>query len=360
MMNSLDAVVRRFSAAPRVALVYPGENDTSGVGDGAVLVIPPSDYWVRKAELGVQSEREALKYAPAIFELGEGYRYEAQKTAEGEYLLIAYEPAELRRKWFDDDRYSRFKSITFAQWVFGSFSGPYRLSSGQCLGMEEGIVVEIDPAYLSGNCESIGTFLREPHSVKTVPIHTFVSSELSAKTLKTTFIVLVVILLNLLAEGVMTRQSADQTAEQIRNMTESSSLPETSIERDAILQSLRKKEELQQRLRERIKKISALPIEASAPPAAVPAATDSTDGVVLIPGSKPGEQNRVLVGNAAQSAGPVLGDGMTMLSYDGSAITFVLQANDPDALARLKESVAKRFKKALITEEKNRIEVRIK
>ena len=66
------------------------------------LILSPIFYWVKKEKLSVKKERDALKFAPSIFdgqfEDVEDYRYLAIKYSNEEYIFIAYNSKEIMKK----------------------------------------------------------------------------------------------------------------------------------------------------------------------------------------------------------------------------------------------------------------------
>lgn len=365
---------RNFPAMERIlcrraALVYASDDEKSPLMDpkNTVLVLPPSDYWVLQAALNVKTEAEAVKYAPALFELNGEYRYAAQKTAQGSYLLIAYSPAEISEKLTCNENWAAVEKITFAQWVFAQESAPVRLKNGNFLVVHEGIVIEMAPSYVhSGDPSSLDDVLRRSRPIKTIPVSGLMAYKITPKTLTLTVVIVLIALGNLITEGFAAYQESERLNEKTQEILESYSLPETSMAREAIIGSLRKKESAQLRLREQCKKISDIPMEVSSPPvpSSSPAATgaaSSAEGIVLIPGSKPGEPNRLLVGNALSvPAKAGYADGMEELSYDGKTISLIVNVRDADKAENLRAEIAKRFKKGQITQRDSGLEVRIK
>lgn len=362
-------LLRRFFCRS-VPLVY-ADNDTlmhAPLSKKAVLVLPPSDYWTLRANLNVNSEKEAAKYGPALFDLGNEYRYDAQRAGENSYILIAYNPNEVAQKLHTFANFSIIEKITFAQWVFADAARPIRLNNGKYLTTLDGIVIEMDSPYVQADSSiSLSEALASPNSFfNTVQIEGLVKSGLTPKTLKTTLIILLIFFGNLVAEVMVTHQESNRLREKTQEILNESKLPETSIERGVILDSLKTKETQQLRFRHLCKQISDIPLDVQRAPLPVtPVITTvpsvSTDGIVLIPGSKPGEANRLLVENRSSSATIDLhGEGIQELVYDGHAINLLIDTHDHSAGAKLKSEVLKRFKKAHVNEQNNQLEVRLK
>lgn len=335
-----------------------------------VAVLPPSDYWVLRATLNVNSEKEAAKYGPALFDLSGTYRYEAQKIGKNSYILIAYNKEELSRKLLSVPALSTIDRLTFAQWAFADGPTPVHVKNGKYLTMLDGIVIEMDAAYVrkSQSIELSEALARPRIFLKTIPVTVLVDSPITAKTLKTTLMILLILFGNLVADIYLTARSSERLSEKSEALRNEFNLPETSIEREAILASLRQKETKQLELRHHCKQISDLAIVAkstpppAAPPPVMPAATNvSAEGIVLIPGSKPGEPNRLLVGNTSNAADTAFhGSGIRELTYDGNALKLVIDASDSKNIENLQNEISKRFKKARYDGRDTQLEVRIK
>lgn len=337
----------------------------------SVVILPPSDYWALRATLNVNSENEAAKYGPALFDLSGPYRYEAQKVGKNSYILIAYNKEELSRKLLSLPVLSTIDKLTFAQWVFADGPSPVHVENRKYLTMLDGIVIEMDAAYVRKNqsIELSEALARPRFFLKTIPVTVLVDSPITAKTLKTTLMILLILFGNLVADIYLTARSAEHLSEKSEAIRNEFKLPETSIEREAILGSLRQKETKQLELRHHCKLISDLAIEAksipspTAPPPVMPAATNvSAEGIVLIPGSKPGEPNRLLVGNSSNAADTTAfhGSGIRELTYDGNTLKLVIDASDSKSIENLQNEISKRFKKARYDVRDTQLEVRIR
>lgn len=348
-------------------LVYIDVLEQTTVSSKSILLLSPNDYWVMRAKLNVKSEKEAANYGAALFDLSNEYRYEAQRIEKDSYILIAYNPTKLSQRLSIST--AIIKKMTFAQWVFNDQTHPIHLPNGKYLTTLDGIVIEIDGLYLNTNTSiELDTALSYPRTfLRTAPIDKLVSYELSSKTLRNTLIILLILLGNLATITVSSYQESLQLSKEIDTLFSLSKIPETSIEREAILDSLKKKEKKQLRIRQVSKEISILPIEGKiiTPPSALPSLPPviptSNDGVVLIPGSKPGEPNRLIVDNTPSIPAIELhGEGIREFSYDGNGIYMVIDADDANARNSLKNTIMNRFKHAQVNEHNTQIEVRLK
>lgn len=359
--------IHRFFCRPE-PLVYLDFLSKTAIENEAVLVLSPNDYWTLRTELNVKSEKEAASYGAALFDLDDTYRYEAQRVEKNRYILIAYNPSELSLRLNASASAAAIKKMTFAQWVFTDLTRPIHLPNGKYLTTLDGIVIEMDGSYLNTNRSvELDAALTHPRTfLRTVPLERLASSELSSKTLRNTLIILLIFLGNLAAITVSGYQESLRLRDKIDNILSLSKLPETSIERGAILEALKNKEKKQLRMRQICKEISDLPVEGRtiAPvslPNLPPVITPSPEGIVLIPGSQPGEPNRLLVENTSSAPAVSLhGEGIRELNYDGNAINLIIDARDTNERDALKEKITAHFKHAQINEHDTQIEVRIK
>lgn len=358
-------LVRRFFCRSE-PLIYTDTLTNAPIPKEAILVLSPSNYWALQATLNVKTEKEAALYGAALFDLSDTYGYEAQKVGKNSYILIAYNPNEIAQKILSLPHFSMIKKVTFAQWVFAQEARPIHLPSGKYLTTIEGIILEMDASYIdTATSVELDEVLAQPRPfLKTVAIEGFVSSKLTQKTLRTSLVILVLLLGNLVAEGILGYQESAKLSTNMQGILETSKLPETSIEREAILEALKSKENKQLHFRNVCKEISDLPIEVKTvtPPVAHAVSTAaSPEGIVLIPGSKPGEVNRLLVENASSPAIIVFhGEGIQELSYDGNAINLIIDTRDSSTGEKLKNEITKKFKHTQMSEHNTQLEVRLK
>lgn len=351
---------------PAMRFVYASDS-LAKMESKSVVILPPSDYWAMNTTLPVKSEKEALKYAAALFDLGSDYRYEAQKRSDNTFILIAYNPEMIldnRPQLFTEE--SSELKITFAQWVFGDIQAPIRLNSGRFLTLHDDILIEMDERYVQTHSSvGINEFLNTLQKrVKTLDASTLLPQTLTPRILKTTWFILIILVMNTLYNSVTLDQERRLFSEQYEALLSESHLGSTSIEREAVLNALQQKEQKQLQLREKLFDLKEMPIvakESSNMSAPMPVSTNlaSTDGIVLIPGSKPGEPNRLLVNNQSEhnSTTTILGEGVREINYDGKSITALIDAKNPE---ELKKVFLKRFKNAKVDLYDTHLEVRLK
>ncbi|MGZ8547174.1 MAG: hypothetical protein ACXW33_01030 [Sulfuricurvum sp.] len=367
--------LRRFLCRP-VSLVY-ADDAPAQFPQNAVLILSPRNYWAIQATLNVKTQKEAAAFGSALFDLGHEYQYEAKRIKKNSYSLIAYNPTEISLIVQSFPNPEMIERITFAQWVFADESRPIRLGNGKVLTVAEGVVIEIDPDYLgASDAIFMREALREPRFfIKTIPVERLLTPDITSKTLKMTLIILLIVLGNLIVSAVFNSRESAHLEERKQSLLTQANLPETSIEREAILASLRKKEAGQLNVRDQFFRISLLPIKASPAPNSADAGTPfqqtppvpaaPSGGVVLIPGSAPGEPNRLLVGGTSNAASPEMtfqengGNGIKEVVYDGNNIKMIVTVKESEAKEKLKKAVKKQFKKAKFSESGNQLEVRI-
>jgi hypothetical protein len=359
--------IRRFFCRSE-PLVYIDALGNAAVSDETVLVLSPNDYWVLRVNLNVKSEKEAATYGAALFDLNDEYRYEALRVELNTYIVIAYNPHDLSERLNGYPDAEMIKKMTFAQWVFSDATAPIHLPNGKYLTSVDGIVIEIEASYIrTGTSVELKDALSAPRVfLKTLRMERLIPSLLTTKTLRNSLIILVILLGNLSLITVSSYQESLRLSEKIDTILTTSNLPSTSIEREAIFDSLKNKEKKQLRIRQISKEISDLPIEGKSIthpslPSLPPVITPSSEGIVLIPGSKPDEPNRLIVDNT--SSAPTIsfhGEGIRAVEYDGNAINLTIDTRDINVRDSLKTKIMAHFKHAQINEHETQLEVRIK
>lgn len=355
------SLLRRI-LCPVHPLVYADE--VSGeISADTLVVLSPKEYWVMEARINVSSEKEAVKYAPALFDLGGNYLYQAKKTDKNTYILIAYNPQEVEDKIRKNPIMSHVRKVTFSQWVFADRDKPVRLNNNRCLAVVDGIVLEMEASYISEHGSiPLTEALRSSHqSYKAVSLSSLISDTIIPKTFKTSLFVFMLLSGNFLLQAFNDHFAITEANAKIETLLSSSHLSATSIERDVILRSLREKEEKQLSLRRKCYTLSMLEVPMDKAASPVPATLSGSEGIVLIPGSKPGDSNRLLIDgktNAASASGGMTG--FSELLYDGKMLKITLDAADDKRADEIKSILLKKFKHSRIDEQNHKIEVRIK
>lgn len=348
---------------PPKYLVYGKTAD----GKNGVTVLTPADYWVRRADLNVSSENEAARFGHSLFDLDEPFVCVARKATDGQYEVIAYNPETLHKRYPELFASSDTRRVTFAQWAYDDVDHPIRLENGRYLSRHEGILFEMEAGYVaSGDSVAIEQVESVPrYGIKTLTSGSMAPTGLSSRTITVTVTVLVLILANLALEAYRLKKNSAEVTARMEASAESSGLQGVSMEREAILDTLRHKEAKQLKLRERCYALRDIPlhpvsaVSTASPATTVQPVTPSSGGVVLIPGSRPGEPNRLLVNGNVNS--PLLSagaqEGIREISFDGKQTSMVIESSDPDTL---KKWLAKHFRNSRIEMRGGRLEMRLK
>lgn len=334
-----------------------------GSSKESVFVFPPSDYWCMQVRLDVDTPKEAAAFAPSLFDLDEGYRYEATAVSSGEYLLLAYNPHLLATRYGELLK-DTSRRICFAQWAFETLDVPVRLGGGKCLILHEGIVMEVDETYvdLSDSITLNEMESRPVYPLKTLNAVSIFPADVSAKTVVVALSILIILAFNLLSDVYQTYTDTQRLETRSAELLEQTGLSAMSMEREAIIDTLKHKASRQLHLRERCFALKALPFHsqsASLTPSPTPAPVlAGTGGIVLIPGSKPGEANRLLVnGTSDTPTVPGTSDGVREVRYEGKNLTFLIDSSDPQ---ELQPALRKLYRDARIESFTNRLEVKFR
>ncbi|MEN4053654.1 hypothetical protein [Sulfurimonas indica] len=117
------------------------------------IILSPALYWVKRVSLPVKHIRDAKKLAPSVFEetLPQGnYSYDAQKEAEGVFLLFAYEDKKILDLLLEKNiANNSVRSISFAQEILDD-DEKYQLDNERVIVKKEGIVTILPAAWFEG------------------------------------------------------------------------------------------------------------------------------------------------------------------------------------------------------------------
>ncbi|MBD3806459.1 hypothetical protein [Sulfuricurvum sp.] len=333
---------------------------------GSIVVLTPEDYWAKRTELNVSTEKEAARYGYSLFDFDEEFVCYARNVGGRTYDIIAFHPNKIIEKYPELFLEGTSHSVTFAQWVFADLDHPIQLQNGKYLSLHEGIVFEIDGHYVDTthtmNIEEIEN--RSYHRLKTVLMDAIIPSNLTTKTVKTTLFVLILLSASLVIEGYRWHMASEEIRQEMERLSSSSGLQGVATERKAILDTLKHKEAKQLKLRDRCYALRDIPLNPiiSDPipntPSVEPLANPQS-GVVLIPGSKPGEPNRLLVNGIQNTptSSVRVNEGIREIVYDGKQMLISIESTD---LINLKRGLVKTFRNSRIEEQNGRLEVRLK
>ena len=96
-MRLKSSIEKLLTKRGRKALYISEDVEVGEITNKVDIILSPKFYWIRIEELNVKKEKEALKFAPSIFEgqfeeSSSSYRYLAIKGNENKYIFIAYNP----------------------------------------------------------------------------------------------------------------------------------------------------------------------------------------------------------------------------------------------------------------------------
>lgn len=324
--------------------------------EALVMILSPDLYRICVVSLPVANTKEAVRYASSYFNLGDDRtHYEAFQLGEGRYLLSAFDPEPIRvrleEEGIDPVSVERF---VLAQEAFSVDILPISLENGSVLALNEGIVVRLPSDYVN---ESPKYDLDE--SLKNLApclsgfrAQMYKGGDVTKKTLTLTVSLSLVILINFLIQGGYSYREAEKIADEQEQMKIEQHLPATQMELDALASSWEKKELQQMKLRKIVAAFSTLTLENNNTnlPSAAPAPVPNTNGIVLIPGSKPGDRNLLLFpGNSNAVSSTVSGEYATSLTYENGSVNFKISTPSPENAEKIRDSVAKTLKTNTVT-----------
>jgi hypothetical protein len=350
---------RRYGYLDRSVCYIPSGSEA------LVMILSPDLYRICVVSLPVATPKEAVRYAPSYFDLSdERTRYEAYQTGDERYLLCAFDPEPIRIRLeeagFDPVSVERF---VFAQEAFGRDILPISWKNGSVLALNEGVVVRLPSNYIS---EPIKHDLEESLKklapcLKGFSADMYKGGDVTKKTLTFTVALSFFILLNLLIQGGYAYRKAEKIGDEQEQMKIEQHLPSTQMELDALVSSWEKKESEQIKLRKIVAAFSTLTLENNNTelPNAVPVAAPApiTNGIVLVPGSKPGDRNLLLVpGSSNTLSGTVTGEYVTSLTYENGSINFKISTPSQERAEKIRDITAKTLKTNAVTIKENSVE----
>lgn len=327
------------------------------------LVLSPDLYHIAVETLPVATAQEALRYAPAYFDLPEAH-YGAFALEGERYLLSACdsEPVRLRLEEAGVNPAS-VERFVLAQEVFKHDFFPISLEDGSALALNEGIVVRVPSRYLGTPPRStIEEALRDPlPCVQGFKADMRQGGEASLSTLRMSAILAAVVVLNLGVQGALSHREANRITEEHEQMKAAQNLPATQMELEAQASTWEKKEKEQIKLRRIVAAFGTLPLEVNATePAKAPVLPSApSEGIVLVPGSDPSQRNLLLVAgdqNVSQSVVAGGGEYVTSLVYENGAVTFKLTAPTQSRAEELRTAAAKTLKTGTVTVRETTVE----
>gem|GEM_PF-1540403 len=115
------------------------------------IVLAPSFYWIKRENIAVRSERDAMKFAKSVFDgvLSEEldkfkYLVIREPTKENMFFFIAYKPDDILKELLAIGIYEKnIKKIYMAQSEFQSIESPKYINNNRAIISIDGIISEI-------------------------------------------------------------------------------------------------------------------------------------------------------------------------------------------------------------------------
>jgi len=206
------------------------------------LVLSPEFYWVRKFEIPVKNEKEALKVLPTLYEdilPDEDFEYYCLKTDESKFICFAYNNNTILEHIKNSGlQLSQIRTVYFAQFQMESYES-FEIDENAYV-YEKDILIKI-PKNMILDIESLSNELEGSQFNNHKINMKFYSNVINSK-----YIYSLVILLGLLvAINALRYYSFDKENnninERISKIKKNKNMPKTNIQTKSILQSMKKK-----------------------------------------------------------------------------------------------------------------------
>lgn len=346
---------RRYGYLDRTSSHIPSGHET------LVIILSPDLYRISVATLPVATPKEAVRYAESYFDVSdERTRYEAYLIGEGRFLFSAFDPEpiwiRLEEAGIDPSSVDRF---VLAQEAFGTDNLPVSLADASVLALSEGIVVRLPSHYVNAPIKhSVEEALKNlVPCLRGFSADMYRGGEATKKTLILTAVLSSIIVGNLLIQGVLSNREAGRITDEQEQIKVEKHLPATQMELDALAASWEKKESEQIKLRKIVAAFGTLALESNTTVTTPTIPSSPTNGIVLVPGSKPGERNLLLVpGDTNTTIATVSGEYVTSLAYENKSVTFKILTPSQERAEKIRDSVAKTLKTNTVTIKDNSVE----
>lgn len=163
----LKSFLPSFKRRGRRVLYISEDVEVGEVKSRVDIVLSPKFYWIKREELSVKKERDALKFAPSIFEGQfsniEDYRFLAIKRGDSEYIFLAYNPKDILEKLQNEFHISEkfLGDIYTAQSELMDIDEPLSLNRVKKVVSIDGIVSEIPKFSHENSINYAGEFLKK-------------------------------------------------------------------------------------------------------------------------------------------------------------------------------------------------------
>lgn len=337
------------------------------IGEGKeslYMILSPDLYRISIVTLPVATAQEALRYAPAYFDSGDAaIVFGAYRLDEGRYLLSACDPEPIRSRLEESGvNPSSVVRFVLAQEAFGADILPISLSDDSALALSEGVVVRLPSQYVSApvqhKLEEVFPNLLPCLSGFKANMHR--GGAATKKTLIMSAVLSFLVALNFVVQGVLSYREGERIMEEQEQMQALKHLPATQMELDALADTWEKKEREQIKLRKIIAVFGTLPLESNATVSLAAPSAQAQNGIVLIPGSNPAEQNFLLIpGDSNATAGTLNtsgGEYVASLGYENGVVTFKILTPSADRAEKVRDIASRILKTNTVTVKETSVE----
>lgn len=328
------------------------------------LILSPDLYRISIVTLPVATTQEALRYAPAYFDVGDtATLFGAYRLDEGRYLLSACDPEPVRKR-LEESGINPSSVVRFilAQEAFGGDVLPIALSDGSALALSEGVVVRLPLQYVNTPVQHA----LEEVLKNLVPCLSGFKANMhkggvaTKKTLITTAFLSSLVALNFIVQGALSYREGERIMEEQEQMQALKHLPTTQMELDALADTWEKKEREQIKLRKIIAAFGTLPLESNATLSLPPPSAPAQNGIVLVPGSNPAEQNLLLIPGDSNATAGTIGTGggeyVSSLEYENGVVTFKILTPSADRAEKVRDITSRILKTNTVTIKETSVE----
>ena len=228
---------------------------TENIGKEKIdIVISPKFYWIKKEELKIANEKEAINFANSVFE-GQipddeliNYRFLATKFSDEYFIFIAYNPREILAKIEEFNiPLNKIGKIYTSQTEFKELDNSLNINSQKQLIILDGIVSEFPQSYKNDNL-TVQEFLNQTSRTK---YNLDLSGIFNENNISTPLLLSIPIALSIYLIGniVALNKSINNIDSEIEKRKEQYKLPATSFQIQSIKDRYQKIEAEQNRLR---------------------------------------------------------------------------------------------------------------
>jgi len=250
------------TAAPAETVFLDKDVVPAPSGEYFDIVLGPSLYWFREKTLPAKTVSAAKKLAPSVFDAiipaGE-YSYFVLKRDEGTFWLFAYNEAAIIDAIRTAGLRSRsIRNVYVAQTECLSLERPLLVGTQKVLAAIDGVITLLPSGYVSETEPMDAFFKSRPRTANRIPITLYRNALLDHKSVRSLTTVAAVFALIYGLNFLIARQQLHSVTAKQEKIMETYRLPQTSFERDGLLNSLENKQRQQAAMREKAKALFAL------------------------------------------------------------------------------------------------------